>query len=244
MAELDNELLEAFIDGFYGYGNLKAHYWFIGMEEGGGDSLKDVQRRLAVWREHGENVTEDLVNYHTAIGVTKFFKPQPKLQRTWSKLIRVLHILEGKPTLNKLLKHTQREHFGRSGSVATSCLLELLPLPSPSVGHWFYSEYSSLPYLKDRETYRKKVIPKRIELIRKKIQKHKPHAVLFYGTGYLNHWQGVSKLDFAAEAIGKYDALFGCNEDTLFVVTGHPASWGIRNDYFDRVGELMRERIR
>ncbi len=39
MSGLDDALLEAYMDGFYGYGNLAGPYWFIGMEEGGGDSL-------------------------------------------------------------------------------------------------------------------------------------------------------------------------------------------------------------
>ena len=33
---LDDKLLESYMKTFFGYGNLHADYWFIGMEEGGG----------------------------------------------------------------------------------------------------------------------------------------------------------------------------------------------------------------
>jgi hypothetical protein len=43
---LEPELLQDFICGFYGYGNLGAKYWFIGLEEGGGTSIDEIQHRL------------------------------------------------------------------------------------------------------------------------------------------------------------------------------------------------------
>lgn len=38
---LDDTLLEEFVQGFYGYDNLSAPCWFVGMEEGGGNSAED-----------------------------------------------------------------------------------------------------------------------------------------------------------------------------------------------------------
>jgi hypothetical protein len=35
----DDQLLERFMCTFYGYGNYRGAYWFVGMEEGGGDSF-------------------------------------------------------------------------------------------------------------------------------------------------------------------------------------------------------------
>ncbi len=37
---LDDHLLQDFIDGFYGYGNYNAPYWFVGMEGGGETVLR------------------------------------------------------------------------------------------------------------------------------------------------------------------------------------------------------------
>jgi hypothetical protein len=36
---LDSEILGNFIESFFGYGNLSAPLWFIGMEEGGGKTV-------------------------------------------------------------------------------------------------------------------------------------------------------------------------------------------------------------
>jgi len=42
----NDEILEAFISGFYGCGNPGARLWFVGMEEGGGGSREQIARRL------------------------------------------------------------------------------------------------------------------------------------------------------------------------------------------------------
>ena len=45
----DDSLLETFAETFYGYGNYNGPYWFIGMEEGGGDSFDQASENT-----HGE----------------------------------------------------------------------------------------------------------------------------------------------------------------------------------------------
>ena len=40
---IDHKLLESYMTGFYGYGNESALYWFIGLEEGGGNSLDEIK---------------------------------------------------------------------------------------------------------------------------------------------------------------------------------------------------------
>jgi hypothetical protein len=42
------ELLEEFITNFYGYGKLKSDYWFVGMEEGGGENIDEIIARLNI----------------------------------------------------------------------------------------------------------------------------------------------------------------------------------------------------
>jgi hypothetical protein len=43
---LNDELLEKRIETFYGYGNYQGKYWFIGMEEAGGEDFEDVNCRI------------------------------------------------------------------------------------------------------------------------------------------------------------------------------------------------------
>ncbi|MCA9909957.1 MAG: hypothetical protein KC519_14970, partial [Anaerolineae bacterium] len=89
-ARLNDALLKRFMHGFYGYGNLHAPFWFVGMEEGGGKSFDEIATRLRVWQMRGEKLTEDVMDYHVDIGMPDFFYDKIKLQPTWAKLIRVL----------------------------------------------------------------------------------------------------------------------------------------------------------
>ncbi|MFL7892770.1 MAG: hypothetical protein AB8I56_11970, partial [Anaerolineales bacterium] len=64
----NDTLLEDFINRFFGYGNFKGKYWFIGMEEGGGNSLEEINRRLDAWDMRGRREVEDVADYHRAFG--------------------------------------------------------------------------------------------------------------------------------------------------------------------------------
>ena len=57
-------MLERFIYKFYGSGNFAGNYWFIGMEEGGGDKLEEVLNRLNVWKDLGEQELVDTADFH------------------------------------------------------------------------------------------------------------------------------------------------------------------------------------
>jgi hypothetical protein len=156
----DDQLLSKFIQNFYGYGNYSGQFWFIGMEEGGGNSFSEINTRLAVWANRGKNELEDLAEYHKDIGLMHWFKEKPRLQTTWNKLIRILLSSSGQiPTIEQVREY-QQTLLGRL--IGDTCLLELLPLPSPSIEQWVYAQYSQLPYLRDRETYRKECIKTRI----------------------------------------------------------------------------------
>ena len=92
-----DNLLETFIHNFYGYGNYQANYWFIGMEEGGGNSIEEINRRLNSWNNRGKFELEDVAEYHFAIGIPEHFRDPAKLQPTWNKLIRTLLSAQGQP---------------------------------------------------------------------------------------------------------------------------------------------------
>lgn len=46
---LDRAHLQDFMNRFYGYGSWDVELWFIGMEERGGNSMDEVERRLNAW---------------------------------------------------------------------------------------------------------------------------------------------------------------------------------------------------
>lgn len=51
METFNDDDLSQFMKTFYGYGTLSAKFWFIGMEEGGGNSFTEVQARLSAWEQ-------------------------------------------------------------------------------------------------------------------------------------------------------------------------------------------------
>jgi hypothetical protein len=52
---IDTEDLRAFIQGFFGYGSYGARYWFIGLEECGASSIKELHDRIQAWRSLGSS---------------------------------------------------------------------------------------------------------------------------------------------------------------------------------------------
>src|SRR5439155_1753817 len=75
--------------------HYNGHYWLIGMEEGGGDSFDNVEKRLSAWNKRGRLELEDVAEFHRAIDLGEYFDEQPKRQPTWDKLTRILLSAEG-----------------------------------------------------------------------------------------------------------------------------------------------------
>ena len=87
MAEqFDDLLLDEFAHKFYGYGNYGGQFWFIGMEEGGGDSFAEVAKRLEAWALRGRREIDDVAEYLAAIGITHLHNDHPKLSVKMNKI--------------------------------------------------------------------------------------------------------------------------------------------------------------
>ncbi|HKP53021.1 MAG TPA: hypothetical protein VJ183_10245 [Chloroflexia bacterium] len=240
---LDDALLQSFTNTFYGYGNYQGRYWFIGMEEGGGGSTEEVSRRLSAWDDRGRKEVEGPGESHSEFGVSPFFKKQPKSQPTWNKLIRILLSIEGKnPTLQEV-KSYQATNLGKSDS--DTCLLELLPLPSPHTGKWLYADSSLLPQLRTRDLYRGHYAPLRAMHIKERIEEHTPAVVVFYSFNgwYRQWWELIAGVTFTRESIGADRAYLGSNDHTVFAIVKHPVARRTGNDYFHQAGRLISTRL-
>jgi hypothetical protein len=237
----NNQLLEAYIGGFYGYGSYGAEFWFIGMEEGGGGSREQIGRRLDAWDTRGRKELDDVVEYHREVGYnTKRFDERPKLGKTWSKLIRVLLSSRGYDPSQEQVRDYQKNRLARKNS--DSCLVELLPLPSPGTNLWLYYGESTLPFLKDRKTYKEHVRPLRVAHLRRRIEEHQPRVVVFYSLTYLRYWEEVAGMNLhPAQPDG---TRVGTAGRTIFVVTRHPVARGVTNEYFHAVGRMIGSQIR
>ena len=240
-SRLDTELLNTFMTGFYGYGNLHGDYWFIGMEEGGGSTFAEIERRLNCWDQRGRMFVEDMAEFHEAFGEKRWFRWR-QLQPTWSKLIRLLLRATGKPHDDEDLLSYQVDKLGRSAGV--TCLLELMPLPSQSVEHWHYGAWSDLPSLRSRETYLKALMGPRAAKLKELIVAYHPRIAVFYGKAYEDLWTAVCPPDarFQRFHIADNQSWKIAHLDrSTYVLCSHPAARGLSNNYFGDIGRKIRD---
>jgi hypothetical protein len=232
---LNDQLLEAFINGFYGFGNYQASYWFIGMEEGGADTPKKIADQLEIWDKWGRKELLDVAEYAHEMNITRWYGDDPKLQPTWKHLIRIVLTAKGQPFDRDKMRQYQKNEFGTKNG--DTCLLELLPLPAPSIASWLYKDISALPYLTSRKTYREFVVGSRIAHFQDKITRHQPKAVILYGSGYDSYWKTIAGID----AWGKSPegVTFSANNSTIFISSKHPVAHGATNEYFQNIGKLI-----
>lgn len=239
MQKFDDTLLFDYMKGFWGYGAEGADYWFVGMEEGGGDSYEDVNKRIVQWDNRGRKALEDLYEYHMDIQVSKWFRKNAPLQPTWNRLIRVLFSAKGLEPEREDVRTYQIEQLGRSNGEV--CLLELLPLPSPTTNHWIYSKHSDIPTLANREKYTQKIGIERAKKITQLIIQHQPKFVMFYGVGYLDWWRKVANTKLTPKTLHNKTAYFGKLENTAIAISQHPVATGVSLDYFHEIGRNLSE---
>jgi hypothetical protein len=237
--KLDDVILQEFMHGFYGYGNYNAPFWFVGMEEGGGNSIEEINSRLQTWKKRGRREIEDVVAYHREFGISKYWEEKPPLEATWNKIIRIYLAANGSIPTTDEVRFYQRDHLGREKQ--ETCLLELLPLPSPSTNHWLYADGSHIPALVSRQSYRDWLIPIRIKRLQDRIQTYRPLFVILYGKTYLEHWKAIS--DAPLLYIDTLDIYSAELNGTLYVVTNHPVATGVSNEYFHNIGRMLAEEV-
>jgi len=238
---LGDAVIRQYIEGFYGHGDYRAKYWFIGMEFGGGGSEAEVASRIQGWHDRGGLELEDLGGPKGVARNSRWFQPNYPLQATWKQLIRVLLSAEGSPPSREQIRSYQVNKLGRKGGL--DCILELLPLPSPGLNSWLYGPFCKrIPYLCDRPTYTAHVAPLRIKHLRDLIAEHCPPNVIFYGSGYAHWWREIAGADFRPSEV---DAVSSARVgDTHYVVMHHPAARGLTGAYFEAVGLLLAGTIR
>jgi hypothetical protein len=232
---LDDQLLEAFMNVFYGFGNYQARYWFVGMEEGGGNTLDAISKQLEIWDKWGRKELIDVAEYAREMNITRWYGDRPKLQPTWKPLIRIFLTAEGQSADAETMRQYQKNVWGTAEG--NTCLLELLPLPAPSISSWLYREISTLPYLTSRKAYREYVMPLRIAHLQNRIRQYQPEAVIFYGSGYDSHWKTIAEIDsWEKQPEG---VSFAVNNSIIFISSKHPVAHGATNEYFYSIGKLI-----
>lgn len=239
METFNDDDLSQFMKTFYGYGTLSAKFWFIGMEEGGGNSFTEVQARLSAWEQFGKPELADLRDFHLLLRMPEFFTPPVKLQRTWMQIARITLAAKGEPHSLNELRTYQQDHLGRKSG--ETCLMELLPLPSPRTSAWEYNKWSTLPFLAKREAYHHSILPQRSAYLRKQILENEPEFVIFYGIGYSSYWQDIVGKEVEFQEQG--DFWSAITSHTIYLMVKHPNARRLSNTYFENVGAYMHEHL-
>jgi hypothetical protein len=166
------------------------------------------------------------------------FVGRARVQNTWGKLVRIALCAEGRPSDREDIRRYQQEELGRTGGKTT--LLELLPLPSPSINHWTY-KLSALPEIATRTDYEDLMVDDRVAAIRGQIEKHKPSAVVFYGASYRPHWARIAGAEFEPIAGASFEIIR--TQTTRFILVPHPVAPGTSGADFCRVGTFIRDSL-
>lgn len=112
--------------GHVGFGNPQGRFWFVGIEEYGEGTLKELE-----WRLQFDEV-DDLNRVHVLWG-TDFAKEEPfnpqKLVPTWAAMSKFVLRLTGEPNCsdNERVRDYLSDHLGQVGD--QTFLTEMLPLP-------------------------------------------------------------------------------------------------------------------
>lgn len=248
---LDNLLLETFINTFYGYGNPQGDYWFIGMEESAEGSEEDINNRLNTWLNRGQHELEDVAEYHRAMGADALFSEGATSQKTWEGLIYILLAATLQDLNKEDVLNYQINELGRRDK--NTCLLELFPLPSPSIQDWLYNQYSLLPYLSTRQSYTNYCAEFRSNHLKNSINKFCPKVVVFYGLTYKEYWYKIADVPFFEINQGVYNYQIGNNDKTLFAIIPHPTyrytyksgthKYRITPEYFNELGKIIASKL-
>jgi hypothetical protein len=255
---LDEDLLRDYCNEFFGYGNLKGKYWFIGPEEGGGRCEEVIRNRLRLWdRDFRRAPIIDCREFHCSLigcegrSLCDLFQDPPRRQPTWDRLIRVQLAAEGRPNITPDdVANVRVSGWGQTAS--DNCLLELLPLPCPSTGarEWLHHQWTKNDSVfQTRDTYEAEFFARREAGLKALIGEHKPQVLVFYGSGerWIPHWSAIAGFDWlkvkpTIHGESAYRGIFQCHDKTLYVLMHHPGECR-RNAYFAWVGEEIKNRL-
>lgn len=242
MNEQEIKNIEEYIHGFYGFGNwAKSAIWYIGIEERGGDTLKDVNNRIKSWMNDKTNLIDNESHQRT-IG-NSYLYTKGTLQSTWRSLIRLRQGYKGKSVDKESVREIQKYDWGHLNS--DNLLIELLPLPSPNNTIWKYTDWSKIDYLQSRDEYEKYIAPQRIKNIKSKIEIHQPELVVFYTTSkkYSEYWEKLIGGKAISDTINGYKIQFFNTNGTCFIQVPHPN--GVRGipikEFWKGLGEMIKE---
>ena len=249
----DDKILEEYINTFLGYGNSKGDICFIGLEEGIAVEylqlernprlgFDEVNKKLQIWKSREKKELEDCRDFHLATNDI-WHNTNSKIQRTWQGSIRTVLSYEGKDTNDSNILDFQINRLGRFNE--NHSIIELRPLPSKKVAgsKWFYKFFSKIDYLKSKKDYEMFITHKRIENIKKFINRSSFKHIVFLSLAgeYRSYWKKIASTEFknidieaSRVALNIYMKRTGkdfiVSSDNKFIITHHPKSYPDNDD--------------
>ncbi len=190
---------------FRGYGNPSGRFWFVGMEEGGGD-FESLQIRADEFAN-----LEDI-----ATSPAKFEShDMSKSISTWRIMSAIVGRISGTENWWETACTTnyQMNRLGRLND--ETYLTEILPLPKRSLSDWPYGNFFDSP-----KSYFEQIFPAQLASLRLEYSesKSKPEFVFCYGKKYWPfHKKIFESIDFESALDDRI--LWGQNHSTIFVLT-------------------------
>ncbi len=231
---MDWKLLEIYCGGHYGFGSYEAPVWLVGPGANHlGGTAEEVEQRLAGWHRRGQREMDDLYALHAASGDVGWFTPNPRVERSWSRLSRLALSLKGERITDDSVKSYQAEQLGRHANKDVG-LISLLTANAVSKPWPFTS--SPVGYLANPDRYLDRFMVRRARHIRSRLRRHQPGLVVFYDKTHADIWTNIAGVTFAPTELPSCRA--ARTEGTLFMLVRHPESIGTTNRYFEQAGEL------
>lgn len=231
---MDWKLLEIYLGGHYGFGSYAANVWLVGPGAPlRGATRKKIGLRINAWHRRGQREMDDLYSFHAASGDTEWFTPNPRIDRTWSRLSRFMVAFRGATVSDESVRSCQAEELGRHSN-RNACLINLLCV-SPVAKPWPFSG-SPINYLSNPDRFVDQFLERRKRHIRSRLGRERPGLVVFYDRTHADVWSSIAGVSFSPTELDSCHA--ARSKGTLFMLVRHPESVGTTNAYFEEAGEL------
>ena len=224
-------LEKEFASRFFGYGNLDAPLWFIGKEEGGWETAREMQQRLRAWKNMGQKEVVCSLQFHRKAGIHKYHSAKKieeiERQKTWCCLIRIILFAKGELCTKHAILDYQSKKLGEK--TGESCLLDL-----------------RLPKLLEQKLKGDltKIVEGRARWIREQIKLRRPRAVVFYSMHkkFMKYWSEISGVSTDDFTVKSPQYRIARKNGTSFIMMQHPAQ-GVSHELLYEIGRLIKGKL-
>jgi hypothetical protein len=182
----------------------------------GKDGEDNLAARYDSWKQLGCAPVVDCEKHHRRFGFTRWHQSRPPTQATWRQLIRLLLTYKGLSADTEAIRDYQRTKWG--SATGETCVIELSGLAAPD-----------MRTEQDRTTF----LSRRTEQIREAALKHRPEFIVMYGGGHREVWERIAGSHFDSNGMCRMSK-------TVAASALHPAARGLGNDYWVKLGRLLR----